>query len=872
MRFRVLGPLEVNARASSGPGGRELTPRAAKIRLVLATLLVNINDVVSVDTFIDELWGDAPPRTAVTTLQVYISQLRKMLQDADPKHGRQMLLTRSPGYVLQLDPAELDLTTFEDLHLRGREAMDQQDYPAAVDLQRKALALWRGPLLCDTPHGALLGSVQVRLTETRAAALEQRIRAELQLGHHRQLIGELYSLTAEFPLREEFHAHLMVALYRTGRQADALCAYAKLRRTLVDELAIEPSKPLQQVHNRVLTGDPTLLRPGSGADHSTRQSVPAGPVLPERPVVHLPAPDAQFTGRSVEVQALAEAVCEAPVGRCTTVTGPAGVGKTALAAAVAHRLGDAFPDGRVLVPLRDHDGTPREPAEALRHLLQRSGVTGPLPTTLHELTSLLRQLTTGRRILLILDGAVNAAQVRPLLPLTPGSTALVTSRPLPVGLGGHHLALDVLPEPEARRLLTTAAGHNSQADNPAAAQVVAACGRLPAGLLAAAALLAARPRWELDSLAGRLHDESTRLAQLRSADEDCYAALHSAYQEAGPEVRRTFRLLGVLPAAPIRTATAASILGLTPEAAEPRLEALVQAQLLGVEPDGRYRFQELLRLLARERLAEEEPAQEARTATARLCEALTADTQAAQHCADVDGLHPLDWFARHQGALVAAVRQADAARLWLHVVRLADGITGFLETLAAWDVWESTHTLALGAAQHLGDRTAQARLLCSLGDLAWQRRHLGTAREFYQEAIRTAGDARGAMPDIDRAIAGLADIQLDIGDIDSTAALVTPLLHESATGTVRGRWEARRILALVALETEGAAAARQHFEQCLTLAATLRDRRLEAYARRWLHSIGNPLNQPQWYEIRPGVWRPRITAAVSAPTPAHSPG
>ncbi|AZM45813.1 hypothetical protein DMB38_08185 [Streptomyces sp. WAC 06738] len=260
MEFRILGPLEVHARRA---GGGDLTPRAAKLRVVLATLLVRANKVVSIDRLIDELWGDEPPRTAMTTLQVYVSQLRKVLQEADAEGGRKALVTRAPGYMLLLNDAQLDLVRFEELYAQGRKAMDRGDYELAAELQRSALELWRGPMLSDIPHGPLLNSTAVRLGETRISALEQRISAALHLNRHHEVVGDLQTLVTELPMHEQFHAHLMVALYRMGRQADALSTFAKLRATLVKELAIEPGIQMQQLHRRVLNGDLLLLHPSA---------------------------------------------------------------------------------------------------------------------------------------------------------------------------------------------------------------------------------------------------------------------------------------------------------------------------------------------------------------------------------------------------------------------------------------------------------------------------------------------------------------------------------------------------------------------------------------------------------------------------------
>ncbi|MFE0008869.1 AfsR/SARP family transcriptional regulator, partial [Streptomyces erythrochromogenes] len=267
MRFGILGPLEVTGAAAPADGRREpsYAPQAAKLRVVLGTLLIRANEVVSVESLIDELWPDAPPRTATTTLQVYVSHLRKTLQSADPDNGREALVTRRPGYLLRVGADALDALAFEDLHRRGHQALQTSDFAAAADLHRRALALWRGPLLSDTPHGPVLEGAAVRLAEARTGALDERIRAELHLGLHRELVAELQELVAEHRMHEEFHTHLMVALYRCGRQAEALRVFTTLRQTLVEELGIEPGPSSSRLRQRILEGDPALARAGGRA-------------------------------------------------------------------------------------------------------------------------------------------------------------------------------------------------------------------------------------------------------------------------------------------------------------------------------------------------------------------------------------------------------------------------------------------------------------------------------------------------------------------------------------------------------------------------------------------------------------------------------
>ncbi|MGN5634716.1 AfsR/SARP family transcriptional regulator [Streptomyces sp. AC154] len=856
MRFRVLGPLEVAPPTTTEP----VTPRAAKIRAVLATLLVRANEVVSVDSLIDELWGENPPRTATTTLQVYISQLRKLLHTVDPEYGREALVTRPPGYALHLDPTHLDLAVFEELHESGRAALLRGDPAAAADLQRRALALWRAPLASDTPHGALLARTAVRLAEVRSAALEQRIRAELQLGRHQALVGELHAAVDEMPMREEFHALLMVALYRTGRQADALRAFAELRHSLVQELAIEPGRQIQQLHQRILAGDPELMRPPSAPAAPPGQEPAAVPGpragLPGRTADRLPSRDPLFTGRVESLDRLGALLRDVPAGSCVAVTGAAGVGKTALAVAAAHELGDVFPDGRVFVELDGQNGV-ASPAGALAALLRQLGVSGRLPSQVDELRPLFDALTEGRRLLLILDGCGDPAGVRALLPRTAGSTALITGRRIPPELTGRVLEVDPLAPDSAQELFSAAAGSRvvRRGADSAVREVAELCGGLPLALRAAAARLASRPHWGPEMLAARLRDEEHRLAELTASAPGFHDRLRSSYEEVGPELRRAIRLLGLLPAGSFGPREAAVVLGEDEAKTGDLLRELVAARLLLRVTEGptratHHRLHELWRLLALECLAAETSPAQLRAATARM-----ADDYAERILvADVDGMPLLEWFALHQDGLVAVVRRCHAGGLWEQAVRLADAMTGLLEARAAWDAWEACHGMALEAARRAEDLVAEARLLRSLGDLSWQQRRLLAASEFYEGALLTA-DAAPAPTERGRALIGLADIQLDLGGIEGAAALLSPALDAVADST-RGRYEAHRALGLLALESGQPALAQGHFTDCLDAAGSLDDPRLTAFAQRCLsraHGTGHA--PPGWTELRPGTWR-----------------
>ncbi|WP_030692739.1 AfsR/SARP family transcriptional regulator [Streptomyces globisporus] len=828
MRFRILGPLEVVGGPGPAAGGGH-TPGPPKLRAVLGTLLARAGEVVPVSALIDELWPDGPPRTAVTTLHVYVSQVRKGLSAADPRDGRELLETRRPGYVLHTAPGELDLAEFETLRGRGRAALDEGDHGRAAVLLRRAEDLWRGPFLSGTPYGPLLASMAARLEEARLDTVEHRIRADLGLGRGPELVTELRALTTEHPLREELQALLITALHRGGRLAEALHAYAQVRRRFVDELGAEPGPRLRALHQELLNAQGEPASHGAAVTGPPRVAVGAVGTAAE-----LPAPDGELVGRERELARLMAALTDVPAGGWTAVTGPPGSGKTALAVAAARRAAGGFPDGVLFLALRPDHGPALAPGEAAARLLRRAGVrvapgSGPLEA--------LRAWTAARRMLLVLDDAPSVAHVRPLLPLA-GSTALVTGRLLPDGSAGlRSVPLGPLGREAAAELLAAA--------GPAAAEIARLCDRLPLALRAAALQLSARPHWTGETLAARLRDDTTRLDVLRIGELDVRERLTSAYEEAPPAARGAFRLLGVLPPGGFRLRTAAAVLDLAPGAAAPLLECLVDHHLLTATAPDTYAFPELLRVLAADRLGAEEPAGSVRAATVRMCEAHAEAYGRA-------GAPPV--AAGDVDALTRVVRTAHAAGLWPVVVRLADALTAAVEGTAAWNVWEETHALALDAARRLGDGPAQARLLRKLGDLAWQQRETGRSAELYGMAARCAEEA-GQADERARALAGLAELRLEEGRVDrATELLLRGALDAACAGGPAGRYEVRRVEALLAIETEGAGAAVAPLTECLALASALGDRRREAYARRALRATDGPQGP---VEVRPGVWRLR---------------
>ncbi|MFF0221220.1 BTAD domain-containing putative transcriptional regulator [Streptomyces sp. NPDC004629] len=915
MRYRVLGPVHMTPR----------TPSAAKPRAVLATLLVQRNTVVSTHTLIDELWGAGPPRTATTTLQVYVSQLRKALLDVTDGAGAdagtaQPLLTRPPGYLMRVGPEELDLAVFESLRAEGRAAYGQGAYEAASRALGRALGLWTGPALSGIPHGPSLETSAIRLNELRAEVLEQRISADLRLGLHQELVGELMALAHEHPLRETLHCHLMVALYRSGRQSDALQVYQQARRSLVEELGVEPGPVLSRLQERILASDPSLARHGEperrlvtvgGSGHPPADTQPgaasggpaggsAGGGRDAGPTVWLPPAVADFTGREDQLAVGERLLRDDAAGRnrVLVVSGRAGAGKTALAVRLAHGAAEPFPDGRILVTLRDAGGRAVEPRTAMTTLLRRlrgpqpTGVAGdvgttPLPASEAELAELLHRRTEGRRMLVVLDDAVSEAQVRPVLSALPDSTVIVTSRHVLGALESvRQLTLDVLSAAEAEALLAACGGQRMRDDAEAAAEIARLCGRLPLALRVAAAGLAARPHWTAAGLARRLRDERTRLAALALGDLDVRSTLLTAYHDVDEEARHAFRLLALAPLPDFAPWAATALLGTDPARAERLTERLVQAHLLearrrpGRLAPVRYGFHALLRSLALDVLAEESP-QEGAAAVARLCRAyLTAARYADAHLApgrdrlthdaepvagispeEMVGRAPLRWFQEESAGLAEAVRQAHAAGLWSLCSALASAASGYYEAGALWDEWESTHDLALDAARTAGDAHAEAVILRSLGDLAWQRHQTGQAVDRYRLAadlFTRHGDRAAA----GRCLSAEADALLAMGQVARAGRGYARALSVSRlVDDVRGAAESLRGLALVAQREGRHEEALARLDACEGAARRAGDHRWTEYARRTALALRlapgsgrSAVAASIPLEVRPGVW------------------
>jgi DNA-binding SARP family transcriptional activator/tetratricopeptide (TPR) repeat protein len=715
----VLGPLEVwdDAGGRVPVGG----PQAEK---ALAALLVAGGAVVGLDELVDALWDGEPPRTATHQVHKLIAGLRRRLPG--------VVETDGPGYRVRLDGAELDLAAFVALTATP-----------TLESLTAALALWRGPALAGIDSRALRAAA-ARLDDRRLAAAEAAVELRLASGDTGEAAAvavELPALVAAHPLRETLRRQLMVALYRCGRQADALAVYAEARALLADELGVDPGPDLARVHQQVLRADPAL-EPGGAAARSAAVRPPAPCTLP------YDLPD--FAGRGGDLERL---LAPAATVVITAIDGMAGIGKTALAVHAAHRLADRYPDGQLFCDLHAHTAgaSPVTAEAALERLLRMLGVPPEaIPEDLDGRSARWRAELAGRRVLVVLDNAVSAAQVRPLLPGSPHCLALVTSRRrLGVLDGATLLSLDVLPPPEALELFAAIAGADRVATEPAAAaEVVGLCGHLPLAIRIAATRLAHRPQWTVAALAGRLRAERGRLGELTLADRGVSSAFALSYAQLAPAERRMFRLLGLHPGADFDAWSAAALADTSFAQAETVLEALVDAHLLRPAGAGRYAFHDLLRDYARG-LAPRDADRPAQRLHDYLLAAATAATDlvspgsrrfepalaaAPRHLpplADLDAA--LAWLAAEHATLVA-VALADPD--W----QLACVLRVYFEHCGAFADWRATHEHALAVAADSPLGTVLLRF--GLGALAMWTGRLAEGMEHFQRALAADGHDR----------------------------------------------------------------------------------------------------------------------------------
>jgi DNA-binding SARP family transcriptional activator len=751
VRFQVLGPLEI----WTGEGWASIG--APKQRSLLAALLINAGRVVSTDRLIIEIWRDDPPQRATNLVSIYAHNLRKALGDGDG----QLLRYRAPGYQLMVDHDDVDAHRFGALTSAGRQALAQREPERAAELLTEALGLWRDdrPYI-DVPSSDLVDAEAERLEEARLDALELSFEAEIACGRPAEVTPELFRLTADQPLRENLWGLLMRALDAVGRHAEALAAYARARDVIVDQLGVDPGEALQFLYERILNEEESPQR---------------GQLTPP---MQLPTDIADFTGRSQDVDRLCELLSpdagDGGVVKIAVVAGAGGLGKSTLAVHAAHRLRPQFPDGQLYTNLLGASPQPQAPADVLARFLRVLGEdAAQIPADEESRAALLRTRLIGQRMLLLLDDARDAAQVRPLLPATASCAVLVTTRKTMPDLGTTRLVdLGVLGKDDARTLFTSIVGAARVGEAPGATDaVLAACAGLPLAIRIAGARLVARPNWSVRTLAGKLEDEHRRLDVLQAGDlavrasfEVSYASLRAPATSGGIDQARAFRLLGLWLGPMVRLSAAAALFGQPYDIAADALELLVDTHLLESPAEDVYRFHDLLRVYAAER-CQDEPEQARQDAVLRILtwylhtaeavarfispnhtpvplEAVGPEVQPLQFASLEEAL---DWSESERLNLVAATRLAATSGQHDFAWRLAAAAVSFFYRRSHWADWLATHEIGLASAGMLGDRLAEAWMLNNLG-MFYGEQNLPEAVDRFEQALviyREIGDTTG---------------------------------------------------------------------------------------------------------------------------------
>ncbi|ETK37876.1 hypothetical protein MPTA5024_01865 [Microbispora sp. ATCC PTA-5024] len=754
MRVRLLGPVDVTV------GGAPYPFTGLRRKSVLAVLALQPGEVVGTERLIDAVWGDDPPATAANTLQRHISFLRQALR------GRHTIVARPPGYLLDLPVEAVDAgQAGRLLHPGGHDG----DLAGRAARLRAALRLWRGPSLFDVTEVAWLRNQAQRLDEIRLDAVERLAEARLALGEHVALVAELEELIERSPFREHVYRLLMLALYRSGRQAAALAVYHRLRRLLGDELGIEPSSELRDLEAAILRQDPAL---DSAPPVAQPQQAGRVRVVPAQ----LPRAVGAFTGRDEELAWLHRHTPPYPGGRgpapaqgatVLVVSGTAGVGKTALAVHWAHHVAERFPDGQLYVDLRGFDpgGVVMDPVEAVDGFLDALGVPGDqVPASAQARAGLYRSVLAGKRVLVVADNARDEQQVRTLLPGTPGSMVVVTSRNQLPGLvaaeAAHPLTLGLPSFGEARRFLANRLGaRRVDAEPQAVEDIVARCARLPLALAVAAARAAMAPALPLADLAAQLRDAAATLDPFDGADPatSIRAVFSWSYHALGAPAARLFRLLGLCPGPDIAPLAAAGLAGLRVREVQPLLAELTRAHLLTETRPGRFGMHELLRAYAVEQAHghdgdEEQAAARRRFLDHHLHTAHAAALRLAR------GRDPIELSPPAPGVTVQPLADLQAAQAWFaserdvllavvarppdgfdrHTWQLAWALGPFLCTGGYWRDNQRVQRAALRAARRLGDEAGQAhahsalaKIHDTLGDVAEAEQHTRTALRLF---------------------------------------------------------------------------------------------------------------------------------------------
>jgi DNA-binding SARP family transcriptional activator len=846
MEFKLLGPVEVVI------GGNRIDTVAARQEIVLSLLLLEVNHVVSVDRLIDALWGEDPPSTARGQVQIIVSALRRILGDS-------VIVTHPPGYLLRAPGEAIDLARFEMLAASGASAAADRRFPEAVQYLRSALALWRGPAL-EGIASEVIRVAATRLNERRISVLLDCLDMELKLGRHRDLIGELGELVAAHPLNERLRAQSMLALYRAGRQADALEVFRSGREILQEELGLDPGKELTRLERAILTSDPELELPAGGHAAAPAEKAAGGlPAVPRQ----LPRAIADFTGREETLREISAVVSRRNTGQnppevpVVVLTGTGGSGKTALAIRAAHMVSAEFPDGQLFLQLHPYQ---REDASSvLEHVLRSVGIhPDAIPADLGGRSAVYRSWLAGRRVLIVINDGINTGQVVHLLPATAGCAAIVTSRQRFSALEGvHQIDVGPLEEEAAFALLTRLLGaERASAEEEAARELIRLCEGMPLALRIAAAKLAARPHWRIRHMIRQLLDEERRLDELELDGASIRATFAVSYDSLEEDTKRFFRLLSLFGTDDFDSWVGAPLLNSDIRHAENSLSELVRSHLVeaSVIADGtvRYQLHDLVRIYAVERLAEEESASDRLAAVRRLLGCWLSIARIAHrriYGGDFGVLHgsgerwplpdeiiealvddPADWFRRERSSLIAAIYTAAKLNLDELCWDLAVTSATLFESGFHSSDWRESHAIALDVVRHAGNRRGEGALLHSLGTLEIGV-HVATARNHFQQSLEIfaeLGDSQGCA----LALGGLAVAEHVGGDYDAALTYYLKAVSEfREAGDMAGEAHALKAMAQIHAARMDFDVAERLFDEALAICQKVGSPRLTAQAQ-----------------------------------------
>lgn len=845
LHFNVMGALQVEV-----DGAPAALPRSPVLRNLLGVLLLATDRPVSVERLVDLVWAGHSDQVGRGRVQTGVSRLREWLS----RHGSTAVAVTfdGGGYRLDVPPSAVDLGRFRALVHRAASAPEAD----RLELLNSAFALRRGPAAADLTlldrSDPLLQSVEREIRDAGVALAD----AAMSARRPEKAVTPLATLISENPLDEALYAKLIELLAAEGRSAEALQRYNDLRERLADELGVEPSERVQQVYLSVLERD---------------HPVWVGPHAPAQ----LPADVADFTGRDDEVNSVVSLLTKdgsetAGSVRIAMIFGMGGIGKTALAIHVAHRLVDEFPDGQLYTDLRGVSSTVANPRQVLGSLLIALGVEGgAIPDSLDERTGLFRSVLAARRVLIVLDNAGSEQQVRPLLPGAPGCAVLITGRTPLAGLEtARMLALDVLKQREGIELLSRIVGAKRlRAEPDAAEQIVRLCGHVPLAVRIAGARLAVRPQWHLSRLVSGLENEQHRLTELTTGDLAVSATLQLSYLRLNPAAQRAFRLLGLLRAPDFGGWVVSALTDYSAGDAEAVVESLIDVQLLtiaGSDSAGelRYRFHDLVRLYARERCRLEDTPQARAAAMRRYFGAyLWLSERAAvtvpgpcyaaihgpaprlpladQSLADRMLADPMSWFDSERNCMPAVVGHACELEMTEFAWDIAGCMEKYYDVRSLNDDWRHMHEQVIELCRSAGDRLGEAVLLRGLIELTTWRvsDHNGAAMiilydraKDLTERFQSLGEDRGKADALVMCAWGLL-AQGAAKEARKTARAA--LVLAGASDHIGGQARAEQVIALAYGERQLDQAA-DHLEKALTHARRLGNPRFEATVMQFL--------------------------------------